>query len=112
MFPPHIHRTWEPGKAILAHPCIWLSKNRHFENDSHKNRIGLGPYPTRIKSCVGSFFSSAGVRFRDEAARDARPGEAEGHGHREGLLRHRQVRLRHAANHPRRRQEDRIDSGG
>lgn len=21
MFPPHIHRTWEPGKAILAHPC-------------------------------------------------------------------------------------------
>ena len=72
-----------------AESGIWLLyKKRNFANDIHKNFFWLRT-PIRNKSCVGSFFSSAGVRFRDEAARDARPGEAEGHGHREGLLRHR-----------------------
>ena len=51
-----------------------------------------------------------GVCVGDEAAGDAGPGEAQGHGHRQGLLGHRQVRLGHQAHHPRRRQEDGIEN--
>ena len=51
-----------------------------------------------------------GVCVGDEAAGDAGPGEAQGHGHRQGILGHRQVRLGHQAHHPRRRQEDGIEN--